>query len=181
MIFCPPLTLCRELRHCSMSIRSLSSSSSTISTAVITSGVPAWRHFSRVEISKELWERNDVSIRCTGCCIHTHSQCQSHTHTQHTHSVSHTNTHTQCQSHKHTHTHTHSVSHTQTCTHMHQVTQTYLMFHNHCFHLPASQPLLHHSEGVHHQWPHAGMRVSDDAGILLAGGVLGKPLYNEVI
>ena len=144
MIFCPPLTLCRELWHCSMSIRSLSSSSSTVSTAVITSGVPAWRHFSRVEGSMELWERSDVSIRYTGCSIHTVSVSHTYTVFSHTHihtytvSVTHTYTHTQCQSDTHTqsvsvtHTHIHtqsvSVTHTHTYTHTHR--NTYLLLNN---------------------------------------------------
>ena len=57
IIFCPPLVLCRALLHWSTSIRSLFSVSFIVSIAVITSGLPAWRHFRRVEERVGLWVR----------------------------------------------------------------------------------------------------------------------------
>ena len=58
-IFCPPLVLCKALLHWRTSIRSLFSVSSIVSMAVITSGLPAWRHFRRVEERVGLWVRRE--------------------------------------------------------------------------------------------------------------------------
>ena len=51
--------MCKALLHWRMSIRSLFSVSFVVSMAVITSGLPAWRHFRRVEERAGLWVRGE--------------------------------------------------------------------------------------------------------------------------
>ncbi len=57
----------------------------------------------------------------------------------------------------------------------------YLVLYKDSFLFPVPQPVFHHAQLVHNQWPCPGMGVEDDAGSLLGGGVHGEFLHHQVV